>query len=170
MSILILRSWYRTINFWPMSHQGSWVIVFLSVVSSVGSGDKQCGTEDVYGRRARESGLSRHPKAHGFCRVLQRCVARSHRDRPLPLLSLAGELLGRFLFPPQMCYHFWPSFVIMNLNFLRCSWISTWDHLLWLASPPSFSSSLWTDSSPRREANCRCCRTDAGRIKWNEIK
>lgn len=85
-----------------MSHQAYLVTSFcLSVVS----GDKQCGTEDVYGRRDCESGLSRHSKAHGFCRVLQCRVARSHRDRPLPLLSLAGELLERFLFSPQICSH-----------------------------------------------------------------
>lgn len=38
----------------------------------------------------RQPGISRHSEAHGLCGLLQRSVAGSYRDRPLPLLPLAG--------------------------------------------------------------------------------
>lgn len=38
----------------------------------------------------RQPGICRHSEAYGLCGLLQRSVAGSYRDRPLPLLPLAG--------------------------------------------------------------------------------
>lgn len=65
---------------------------FVSFVLNIVFGDKQFCQKDLHRGRDCESGLSRHPEAHGLCGVLQRCLAGPYWNCPLSLFPVAGML------------------------------------------------------------------------------